>query len=157
MNDTEGVARRITGIMAKLELNGAELARSCDVSTSYISRLVRGLTDPTADLVTNLSEVHGVSPNWLLLGLGPWRTRDAVEWAKAGESVAQGGDPPATRLSDALRALADQVEELEGARRPQLVALMDEIVEVGGSAAESRVMDFLSGIKAGQSSVTSPE
>lgn len=53
-----------------------ELAAAAQMNGSGISRIETGKTDPRVTEIYRIAVVLGVSPSWLILGLGQWDAKE---------------------------------------------------------------------------------
>lgn len=153
VDDKKAIADRMSDVMVRFGLTGVGLADSCGVSNSYVSRLIRGMTVPTAEFLIALARVHRVSPTWLLLGQGP-RDLEAALSSNAQPAAtalaAKGVGSHPFDVAHELRLLADRVAELQQHEEAdELQLALANVINAGGDAARTRVAGFLDGMLAG--------
>ncbi|MES1242584.1 MAG: helix-turn-helix transcriptional regulator [Acidobacteriota bacterium] len=84
-NVTEGLGERLSRLRRAKGWNQREMGRRMGLKGSQISKLERGSVTPRADILPRLSEVLGVSADYLLTGRSfgemqrDYRIRDRVE------------------------------------------------------------------------------
>lgn len=69
--DTE-MCNRFMKIYKESGLDLTDFARACGLSSvSYVNEIGRYVIEPSKKVIISLYENLGISPNWLLLGIGP--------------------------------------------------------------------------------------
>jgi transcriptional regulator with XRE-family HTH domain len=64
------IAKRIFAVRKSFSLKQKNFAEKLGVSTSYISRIERGLGSPSAQLLKAISAIYGIEEVWLRTGKG---------------------------------------------------------------------------------------
>ena len=112
-NVAEGLGDRLSRLRRAKGWNQTELGRRMGVKGSHISKLERGSIIPRADILPRLSEVLGVSADYLLTGRSfgemqrDYRIRDRVE------SLEMLPEPQLNHLVEFLDALVSAHEILK--------------------------------------------
>lgn len=66
----EDIGTRISYAMGICGLTQLELAKKCDVSSSYISAICRGVRNPSKKLIARMCQEMGINIHWMLTGDG---------------------------------------------------------------------------------------
>lgn len=61
---------RIAELISVLNMNKATFAKSLNITRSYVTKLTSGVGIPSARLIEDICEKHGVNNKWLLTGEG---------------------------------------------------------------------------------------
>lgn len=84
-NDPSSAAARIERIrylMARNSFSQADLAKTLDIDTGQLSRQLRGKANVNSILLNKIVNIMGVSPEWLLNGIGkPYREEASVNFS----------------------------------------------------------------------------
>lgn len=111
--DRDTLGGRIRRARDAAGLSGAQLARRLGVKTATVSGWESGRAEPRANRLTMLAGILGVSPTWLLHGVGeaPADTGLASELALVAASLAALKESH-ERSGEAIARLSGQIEAL---------------------------------------------
>lgn len=118
----EGLGDRLSRLRRAKGWNQSELARRMGLKGSQISKLERGSVTPRADILPRLSEVLGVSADYLLTGRSfgemqrDYRIRDRVE---ALETLPEPQRNHLVEFLDALVSAHEVLKRYEAAGEPR--------------------------------------
>ncbi len=75
----DGLAARLSLVIAQTGLSQAEFARRIGVSAGFISDVTRGLKKPGAECLHSVRSMFGISIDWLLSGDGTMRGGSGID------------------------------------------------------------------------------
>ena len=105
------------------------IAKKLGVNQSFLSKVVRGLSKPSVEMLSGITEAYrNVNAEWLLTGNGPMYKTPSTETAKTQSEAGQG--------VDTNREMEKLVELLEQLPEPERSETIKEIQMLGHEKAK---------------------